>query len=339
MRNVSPNIAARLEGMAQPDTMVISHGTYRLVEGYFTCDDLGLHTLKGLTTPMQVYCVRGRSGTHTRLEATASKGLTPLVGREQEVGLLLERWTQVQDGLGQVVLLSGEAGLGKSRLVQVLQDQVGHEPYTRLACRSSPYYQNTALYPLTDLWQRTLQWHPDDTPETKAAKLEHTLNQYRLPLADTIPLMVALLSLPLLETRYAALQMTPQRQRQKTLEALHAMVFELAEHQPMLLIVEDLHWTDPSTLEWLGMLIEQAPTAALMLLLTCRPEFASPYGHPARAANGLGRYQRACPPGSDRSPGPHTSIEPTDRGEPAALSYTHLPGVLSSRTRGTPDGT
>jgi class 3 adenylate cyclase len=152
----TPNIAARLEGMAQPNTVVISDTALRLVEGYFICTDLGLHTLRGLTTPMQVYGVQGRSGAHTRLDA-ARRGLTPLVGREQEVGLLLERWQQVQEGLGQVVLLSGEAGLGKSRLVQVLQNQVGHEPYTRLACRSSPYYQNTALYPLTDLWQRALQ--------------------------------------------------------------------------------------------------------------------------------------------------------------------------------------
>ena len=202
----TPNIAARLESMAQPDTVMISDTAWRLVAGYFTYDDLGSYTLKGMATPMQVYRVQGRSGAQTRLDAVAHRGLTPLVGREQEVGLLLERWQQVQDGLGQVVLLSGEAGLGKSRLVQVLQDQVGPAPHTRLACRSSPYYQNTALYPLTDLWQYTLQWHPNDTPETKVAKLEHTLSQYRLPLADIMPLMAALLSLPLPETRYAALQ-------------------------------------------------------------------------------------------------------------------------------------
>jgi predicted ATPase len=290
----TPNIAARLESLAQPGTVVVSEAVWRLVDGYFTCDTLGSHSLKGLTTPIPVYRVRSRSDAHTRLDVSASKGLTPLVGREQEVGVLLERWGQVQEGLGQVVLLSGEAGLGKSRLAQVLKDRLGQAPHTRLECRSSPYYQHTALYPLTELWQRTLHWHADEPPEARVAQLEHTLSQYRLPLADTVPLLAALLSLPLSDTRYAARQLTPQRQRQQTLETLRAMVFELAEQQPVLLIVEDLHWTDPSTLEWLGMVIEQIPTTNLMLLLTCRPEFEAPWSRRSHLTPlALHRFSRA----------------------------------------------
>jgi class 3 adenylate cyclase len=274
----TPNIAARLESLAQPDTVVMSETVWRLIDGYFTCDALGSHPLKGLATPMPVYRVRGRSDARTRLDAVASRGLTPLVGREQELGLLLECWRQVHEGMGQVVLLSGEAGLGKSRLVQVLKDQAGHAPYTLLECHSAPYCQHTALYPVLELWPRLLHWHADDSSEAKIATLEHTLSQYRLSVQDTLPLLSAWLSLPLPKGRYTALQLTPQQQRQKTLELLRAMVLTLAEQQPVLCIVEDLHWTDPSTLEWLGMLIEQVPTAALMLLLTCRPEFVSPWG-------------------------------------------------------------
>ncbi|MCZ6876471.1 MAG: AAA family ATPase, partial [bacterium] len=272
------NIASRLEGMAQPNTVVVSETTYRLIEGYFSCDDLGTHTLKGVATPMQTYQVRETTGVQERLDAAMTRGLTSLVGRESEVSLLLERWQQVQDGQGQVVLLSGEAGIGKSRLVQLLKGHVASEPHTQLECHSSPYYQNTALYPLIDLLQRILQWKSDGTSEAKLAKLEHTLRPYSLPLEETVPLFAALLSLPLPEARYPALQLGPQRQRQKTLEAIVAMVFELAEQQPVLFILEDLHWTDPSTLELLGILIEQAPTAALLILLTCRPEFEPPWG-------------------------------------------------------------
>jgi predicted ATPase len=205
--------------------------------------------------------------------------LTPLVGRESEVTLLLERWAQAKDGQGQVILLSGEAGIGKSRLVQVLKDHVASEPHTRWECRSSPYYQNTALYPITDLLQRTLQFQPDDTSEHRLEKLEHLLSQYRLPLEETVALFAPLLSLSAPEDRYPPLHLSPQRQRQKTLESMVAMLLELAEQQPVLFILEDLHWTDPTTLELLGLLVEQVPTAALYMFLTCRPEFQPSWSH------------------------------------------------------------
>jgi predicted ATPase len=177
------------------------------------------------------------------------------------------------------VLLSGEGGIGKSRLVQTLKDHVANEPHRRWECRSSSYYQNTALYPLTELFQRTLQWQPDDTPHEKLSKLEQTLSQYRLPLEETVPLLAPLLSFPLAEDRYPPLALSPQRQRQKTLETILALLLEQAEHQPVLFIVEDLHWTDPSTLELLNLVIDQTPTASLLTLLTCRPHLQPSWHH------------------------------------------------------------
>src|SRR5262249_10430982 len=155
----------------------------------------------------------------------------------------------------------------------VLKDHVAHEPHVRWECRSVPYYQNTALYPLTDLLQRTLPWQPDETPEEKLGKLEHVLSQYRQPLEDTVPLFAPLLALPVPDNRYHPLPLSPQRQRQKTLETIVAILLELAERHPVLLIVEDLHWTDPTTLELLNLVLDQTPTAALLTVLTCRPTF------------------------------------------------------------------
>ncbi|MDH3598069.1 MAG: AAA family ATPase, partial [Candidatus Tectomicrobia bacterium] len=274
----TPNIASRIERLAAPDTVVISDATYRLVEGYFTCQALGEQHLKGIAQPMPVYRVVEASSARSRLEIATSRGLTPLVGREQEVGLLTERWAQVQEGRGQVVLLSGEAGIGKSRLVQIIKEQVAATSHTGLECRSSPYHRNTALYPIADLLQRILQWQPDETAAQRLTKLEDTLSVYRLPLYDTVPLVAALLSFTLPDNRYPLPQLTPQQQRQKTLETLLTLLLEQAERQPVLFILEDLHWTDPTTLEWLTLLIEQVPTTSLLVVLTCRPEFTSPWG-------------------------------------------------------------
>jgi predicted ATPase len=232
-----------------------------------------------VAAPVHVYRVLQDSGARGRLDVAVTKGLTPLVGREAEVTLLLERWEQVKAGHGHVVLLSGDAGIGKSRLVQTLKDHVANEPHVRWECRSVPYYQNTALYPLTELFQRTLQWQHDETPEEKLGKLEQMLRQYRLPVEESVPLLASLLSLALPEKRYPLLHLSPQRQRQKALEAIVSLLLELAEHHPVLFIVEDLHWTDPSTLELLGLLLDQTPTASLLVLLTCRPHFQPAWYH------------------------------------------------------------
>jgi class 3 adenylate cyclase len=274
----TPNIAARLQGLAQPDTVVISERTAHLVEGYFTCQLLGAQAIKGLAQSLQVSRVLHASAAQSRLDVAVTRGLTPLVGRAAEVALLQERWAQVKDGMGQVVVLSGEAGIGKSRLVQVLKEHVAGETHTRWECRCSPYYQHTALYPIIDLWQRALRWQPEDTAEEKLVKLEHMLRQSRLPLEETMPFWAALLSVPLPEDRYAPLALSPQRHKQKTLETLLEILLEQAAEHPALLIIEDLHWVDPTTVEWLTLVIDQVPTTSLCLLVTCRPAFQPPWG-------------------------------------------------------------
>jgi predicted ATPase len=203
--------------------------------------------------------------------------LTPLVGREQEMGLLLERWAQVGEEFGQVVVLSGEAGIGKSRLVQEVKTHVAGEPHTRLECRCSPYYQNSAFYPVIDLLQRVLQLQRADSPKEKLSKLEGTLAHYHISQPDIVPLLASLLLLPLPE-RYPPLILSAQQQRQKTLEALLTILLTLARDQPVLFIVEDLHWVDPSTLELVNLLIDQVATARILILLTSRPEFRPPWG-------------------------------------------------------------
>jgi len=213
----TPNIAARLQGIAEPDTVLISAATYRLTQGFFACRDLGPQMLKGVANPLPLYRVLGESGTQSRFEVAVARGLTLLVGREREVGLLLERWEQVKEGEGQVVMLSGEAGIGKSHLVQEFKEQVKGEDQFWLECRCSPYHQNSPLYPVIDLLQRFLEFRREDSPPEKLSKLEGTLTQCGVPLREVVPLLAALLSLPLPEGRYPALSLTPQRQKQKTL--------------------------------------------------------------------------------------------------------------------------
>jgi class 3 adenylate cyclase/predicted ATPase len=274
-----PNIASRIEGLAAPNTIAISEATYRLIEGYFECQALGAQTLRGVAEPLHVYRVLQDSGARGRLDVAVTRGLTPLVGREQEVGLLIERWEQVKSGQGQVVLLSGDAGIGKSRLVQTLKDHVANEPHIRWECRSAEYSQNTVLFPLVDLFQRLLRFEAHETADTKLEKLTHALSQYRLPLEESVQLFAPLLSLPIPEATYPPLHLSPQRQRQKALETIVAILLELAERQPVLFILEDLHWTDPTTLEFLNLVIEQIPTTSILTVMTCRPHFQPAWHH------------------------------------------------------------
>ena len=274
----TPNIAARLQTIAAPNTLVISATTFQLLGGFFACQPLGTPPLKGQAQPLAVYRVLYESMARSRLEAVGSTGWTPLVGRAQEIGLLQERWAQVKDGSGQVVLLSGEAGIGKSRLVQVLQDHVGTEPQAWLTpCQCSPYHQHTALYPMIALLEQVvLRFDREESPPQKLRKLEGHLVQYGLPLGETVPLLAALLSLPL-PPDYAPLTMAPAQQKQQTLHALLTIVLRLAAQQPVLFVMEDLHWVDPSTLEFLSLLVDQGPTARILALWTFRPDFSPPW--------------------------------------------------------------
>jgi class 3 adenylate cyclase len=274
----TPNLAARLQGIAAPNTVVISAITFQLLGGFFACQPLGTPPLKGLAQPLAVYRVLYESMARSRLEAAGSTGWTPLVGREQEIGLLVERWAQVKEGVGQVVLLSGEAGIGKSRLVQVLQEHVAAEPQVWLTpCQCSPYYRNTALYPLIDLLERVaLRFEREESPPQKLRKLEGFLVQYGLPLAEVVPLFATLLSLPL-TADYAPLHFSPEQQKQQTLQVLLTILLRLASQQPVLFVMEDLHWGDPTTLEFLSLLVDQGPTTRILALCTFRPDFSPPW--------------------------------------------------------------
>jgi predicted ATPase len=274
-----PNIASRIQGLAEPNTIVVSEATSRLVQGYFECQALGAQALRGVAEPVHVYRVLQDSGARGRLDVAATRGLTPLVGRESEVALLLERWEHAKSGHGQVVLLSGDPGIGKSRLVQMLKEHVANLPHTCWECRSLSYFENTALFPLTDWFQRLLRFQAEHTPEEKFGKLQQMLSQYRLPVEESVQLFAPLLSLPIPEDTYPPLQLSPQRQRQKALEALVAILQELAAHQPVLFILEDLHWTDPTTLEFLNLVIEQIPTTSILTVLTCRSHFQPSWSH------------------------------------------------------------
>jgi len=257
---------------------VISAATFQLLGGFFACQPLGTPPLKGLAQPLVVYRVLYESMARSRLEAAGSTGWTPLVGREQEIGLLQERWAQVKDSAGQVVLLNGETGIGKSRLVQVLTEQVATEPQAWLTlCQCSPFHQHTALYPMIDLLERVaLRFEREESPQQKLHKLEGFLVQYGLPLAETVPLFAALLSLPL-GIDYAPWTVSPEQQKQQTLHALLTLLLRIAVQQPVLFVMEDLHWVDPTTLELLTLLVDQGPTARILALLTFRPDFSLPW--------------------------------------------------------------
>ena len=192
------------------------------------------------------------------------------------MGLLRERWAQSRDGLGQVVLLSGEAGIGKSRLVRVLTERVADEGAPWLTLRCSPYHTNSAFYPVIEHLQRLLQWDRHETPAARLDTLEQVLRTTGLPLEDIVPLLAALLSLPVPE-QYPPLALSPQRQKQKTQEALVAWLLAETVRQPVLAMWEDLHWADPSTLELLDLMLDHVPTARLLLVLTARPEFRPPW--------------------------------------------------------------
>ena len=242
----TPNIAARLQSLTTPGRMVLSEQTQRLVGGIFDYDDVTTHTLKGLTDAVRVYWVHGASAAESRFEAATAIGLTPLVGRDVEIDLLLRRWEQVREGEGQVVLLSGEAGIGKSRITQALRQRLSDEPHLRLRAQCLPYYSNSAFYPFIAHLERAMACERDAPPTEKLDALEALLARAGTPLEEVVPLLAALLSIPTGD-RYAPLTMSPQRQKDKTIEALIDQVRDLAQQQSVLNIFEDVHWIDPTS--------------------------------------------------------------------------------------------
>jgi class 3 adenylate cyclase/predicted ATPase len=289
----TPSVAARVQGCADPDTVLLTEPTHRLLRGTFACAPLGPRAFEGITAPVALYRVARESEATEPHQGIGGAWSTPLVGREREVGLLLERWAQVKEGVGQIALITGEAGIGKSRLKHSLTTHVLSEPHLLLEARCSPYHQHSALYPLTELLARALGIARHQSVDERLTQLERTLSRAGLSPADVVPFLAPLLSLPLPETRYAPLALSPERHRQRTLETAVALVLGLSTQQPVLVIVEDLHWVDPSTLEWVTRLVEQAPTARLFALLTARPDFSPPWGARAHvAALTLGRLRR-----------------------------------------------
>jgi class 3 adenylate cyclase len=271
----TPNLAARLQGLAVADQIVIATSTRRLVGNSFDLTDLGEHDLKGITEPVHAWRVERLSVTDSRFDAHhTATGLTPLVGREEEVDLLLRRWAQAQDGEGQMVLLGGEPGIGKSRILTVLHEQLEARGAQALRFQCSPYSVNSAFWPIIDNFERVLKFARDETAEAKLDKLEALIvMQYDRPLAD-VRFVATILSIPC-EDRYGVLSMTPQRHKDETLRTLVDITEAAARQQPSVLLFEDAHWADPTTLEVLDLLIDRVKTIPLLVVLTHRPEFSA----------------------------------------------------------------
>ncbi len=288
----TPNLAARLQELAEPDAVVIAESTRRLVGGSFELKDLGSRVLKGMVVPVPVWSVIGERLSPSRFEAAHGERLAVLVGRENEVALLLDRWQQAKSGEGQVVLLSGEAGIGKSRITETLRARIAAEPHTSIRYQCSPHGTDSPFYPVIAQLQHAAGFAADDQGATKLDKLEAVLRQ-SLPTIDHVaPLIAALLSLPAGE-HYPAIDLTPQQQKEQTVQALTELLGGLARQKPVLFVLEDAHWIDPTTLELFNSSIAQFQAWPVLLIVTFRPEFRAPWsGHAHVTALTLNRLGR-----------------------------------------------
>jgi class 3 adenylate cyclase len=288
----TPNLAARLQGIAEPNAVIIAESTRKLLGNLFDFQDLGAQDLKGMGNPVRAWVVLRHASIQSRFEALHASGLTELVGREEELELLLRRWSKAKSGEGQVVLLSGEAGIGKSRLTAALLERLAAEPHTRLRYFCSPQHTDSAFYPIIGQMERAAALAHDDTQQGRLDKLDALLAQTSTSKQDAA-LFAEMLSLPN-DGRYPALDLDPQQRRQKTLEALTAQMELLSRQKPVLMIFEDAHWTDPTSLEAFGRAVDWVRSLRVLLIVTFRPEFDPPWiGRPYVAAltiNRLGQH-------------------------------------------------
>jgi class 3 adenylate cyclase/predicted ATPase len=284
----TPNLAARLQGIAEPNSVVIAESTRKLVGNLFELDDLGAQDLKGIAGPTRAWAALRAGSAEGRFEAMHATGLTALIGREEETELLLRRWSKAKTGEGQVVLLSGEAGIGKSRLTAALLERLATGPLTRLRYFCSPQHTDSALYPIISQMERAARFAHDDTPQAKLDKLDTVLALSFTPRQDAA-LFAEMLSLPS-DARYPALELLPQQRRQRTLEALTTQIEALSRQRPVLMIFEDVHWIDPTSLEALGRAVDRIKSLGVLLIVAYRPEFEPPWiGRPHVTALTLNR--------------------------------------------------
>jgi class 3 adenylate cyclase/predicted ATPase len=287
----TPNLAARLQSIAAPNTVVLADDTRRLVGNLFELQDLGTPHLKGITGSARAWAAVRPSAVESRFEALHTGALSALVGREEELELLLRRWSRAKSGEGQVVLLSGEAGIGKSRLTVALLEQLAREPHMRLGYFCSPQHTDSALYPIIGQMMRAAGFAHDDSPQAKTDKLDALLAQSSTPPQDAA-LFAEMLSLPN-DGRYPPVEVEPQLRRQKTLKALGSHIEALTRINPVLMIFEDAHWTDPTSLELFARAVDLAVSHRLLILVTFRPEFSPPWiGRPHVTALTLNRLAR-----------------------------------------------
>jgi class 3 adenylate cyclase/predicted ATPase len=271
----TPNLAARLQGIAEPNMVVIAESTRKLLGSLFELADLGATDLKGIAGPVRAWAALRASSVESRFEALHATGLTALVGREKEAELLLRRWSKAKTGEGQVVLISGEAGIGKSRLTAALLERLASKPHTRLRYFCSPQHTDSAFYPIMRQMERAAGLAHDDNAQARLDKLDALLAQTSTPI-DNAALLAEMLSLPN-DGRYPTLELTPEQRRIRTVEALILQMQALSRQNPVLMIFEDAHWTDPTSLEVFGRVVDRIRTLRVLLIVTFRLEFEPPW--------------------------------------------------------------